>query len=247
MALATESQVSIAKKYPREISSFKSRLASLATLDEETAASCLYCLKRGSKEIRGPSARFAELAAYAYKNIVTGARRVGVNAKDVIYQGVAHDLENNVSFSVEVSRRITDKDGKRYNDDMVTTTGNAAASIALRNAILKAIPKAYWQPVFEQARQTAIGDASTLTDKRSKFFDRFQQMGADQKRVLKLLGRAKLEDVTLDDLEILAGIGTSIKDGETTVDQAFPLEPEAKQPLFKSNESASNNQAPKGS
>ncbi len=44
----------------------------------------------------------------------------------------------------------------------------------------------------------------------------------DQERVLSGLGKPSLDDVTLDDVAHLIGLGTAIKDGEQSVDEAFP-------------------------
>src|SRR5262245_11187920 len=136
-------QIATARKYPRSLLKFKNDAEAMACLDEETASSCFYALKRAEKPIEGPSVRLAEIVASAWGNLRSGARIIAEDEKFVVAQGACHDLEKNVAFQVEVRRRITDKNGRRYSDDMITTTCNAACSIALRNAIFKAIPGAY--------------------------------------------------------------------------------------------------------
>jgi hypothetical protein len=54
-------QVATARKFPRSLTKASERMASLATMDEETAEECIYALPRGGKPIRGPSIRFAEM------------------------------------------------------------------------------------------------------------------------------------------------------------------------------------------
>jgi hypothetical protein len=217
-----EMQLDAAHKYPRSVRKFLNEAKTLATMDEETARSCIYALPRGGKTISGPSVRCAEICISAWGNSHVGARIVGIDGNNIVAQGMAWDLEKNVKYQAETRRRITDRQGRTFNDDMVTVTGNAAASIALRNAIFKIIPRAYVQQVYDAARMVAVGSAKTLADRRPKVMERLAQMGATQERVLAALGRASVEDVTVDDLETLVGLGTALKNGERKVDDVFP-------------------------
>src|SRR6185436_14130544 len=61
-------QISTAKKWPRSIKKFKETAAEMATLDEDTAAACIYALPRDGKTIEGPSARLAEIILSAWGN-----------------------------------------------------------------------------------------------------------------------------------------------------------------------------------
>ena len=124
-------QIATARQYPRNITAFKRQAMDMATLDDETAASCFYCLPRGGKKIMGPSARLAEIVASAWGNMRAQSKVVEVNDKEVVAEGACWDLEKNVLISVQVRRRITDSKGIRFNDDMIVVTGNAASSIAL--------------------------------------------------------------------------------------------------------------------
>ncbi|MEB2603641.1 hypothetical protein SB384_28740 [Burkholderia cenocepacia] len=131
------------------------------------------------------------------------------------------DLERNVAITYEVQRRIVDKKGNRFKPDMIGVTANAACSIALRNAILKGVPKAFWSDMYEAARRTAIGDNQTLANRRARALGVLQKYGATPEMVFKLLGIQGEEDITLEHLTVLFGITTSLKEGEATVEQAF--------------------------
>lgn len=222
-----ESQLDAAHKYPRKISSFMNEAASMISRSQDVASMCFYVLppRRGGdgKTISGPSVRLAEIAASAYGNLHYGARPVDISATEVTSQGVAWDLQKNVRVTMETKRRITTRTGQRFGDDMIITTQNAASSIALRNAIFRVIPRAYISELDQLARKVAVGGAKTLADRRSKAFAHFAQMGATQDRVLAAIGRADLEAVTLEDMEKLLGYATAIKDGQTTVDECFPV------------------------
>lgn len=226
-------QITTAKRYPRSLSAVKKAMLEFATLDEETAASCFYTLPRQGKSIQGPSARMAEIALSCFQNIKAGARVISNDGKIVTAQGVCHDLQNNVSVSVEVQRRITDKNGYTYSDDMQVVTGNAACSIALRNATFKVVPAALVKPVYEAAKRVAVGDAKTLSDRRAKCVDAFGKTGVTKEKLLAKLEKKSVDDITLDDLEILIGLHTAIKEGDASIDDSFPeVKPKTKEPQF---------------
>lgn len=215
-------QISTAKRFPRSIRSFKQKALELATLDEETAASCFYSLPRGGKNIEGPSARLAEIVAGAWGNIRVQASVVDTDGNFVTVRGICWDLENNVAVATEVQRRITEKSGRRMSDDMIVVTANAACSIALRNAIFKVVPMALVRPIYLASRQVAIGNAASLADRRAKMIGHFQKMGVRPEQVCEKLGRAGVEEITLDDLGTMIGVATAIKESDTTIDEQFP-------------------------
>lgn len=216
-------QISTAKRYPRSLRAFKLQAMEMATFDEETAAGCFYSLPRGGKPIEGPSARLAEIVLSAWGNVRSEARVVGADAKEVTAEAMTWDLEKNVAVRVQVKRRITDKYGKRFSDDMVVVTGNAACSIALRNSVFKVIPMVYTKSVYEAARQVAIGDIKTLAAKRSEMVAYFGKMGVADTRVFLAVGKSNIEEIGLEQLASLKGLATAIKDGDTNVDEAFPM------------------------
>ena len=139
----------------------------------------------------------------------------------VTAQGVFHDLERNVAITYEVQRRIVDKQGRRFKPDMIGVTANAACSIALRNSILKGVPKAFWSDMYEQARQTAIGDVQTLANRRARALAVLQKMGVTSDKVFAFLKVGGVEDITIEHLSTLFGITTALKEGDTTPEQAF--------------------------
>jgi len=220
-------QIATARRFPRVLSAVKARMLSFATLDEETAQSCFYTLpaRKGGdgKPLQGPSVRLAEIALSCYQNVKAGSRIIGDDGKFVTAQAVVHDLENNVCVVIEVQRRVTTKDGKRFGDDMIAVTGNAATSIALRNAVFRVVPRALINPVYHAARNVAVGDQKSLVVKRGKTIEWLGKKGVTLDRVLAAVGAAKLEDVNLEHLETLIGFGTSIKDGAITLEEAFPI------------------------
>lgn len=223
-------QIATARQYPRSVKQFRGECLDMVTLTEEIAQDCIYALPRDGKVIEGPSARFAEVIASAWGNCRAGARVVSEDDQFVTSQGVFHDLERNVAITYEVKRRITDKHGRRYKPDMIGVTANAACSIALRNAVLKGVPKAFWSDMYKAARQTVMGDSKTLANRRAEALKYLQGLGATPEMICGTLNVAGIEDIGLDELVVLRGIATAIKDGDTTVEQAFKQSPQTPKP-----------------
>lgn len=219
-------QISTAKAFPRSIKTFLQKAESIATVSEEVASSCAYALPRGGKTLDGPSVRLAEIVCSTYGNIRSGARVIANDGKTVTAQGICHDLETNNCVTVEVKRRITDKFGRTFNEDMQTVTGNAACAIAFRNAVFKVVPAALIQEVYDKAREVARGTAETLPIRRDKAVKYFRDLGVTEKQILDVLELKKIEDIDLDKLATLRGMVALIKNGESTIKDLF--EPEDK-------------------
>jgi hypothetical protein len=216
-----DQQIATAHAYPRSIKRFIADATDMATINEEIAAGCIYALPRDGKTIEGPSARLAEIAASAWGNCRAGASVIGEDADFVTARGIFHDLEKNVAIAFDVKRRITDRNGRRFKPDMIAVTGNAAASIALRNAVFKGIPKSFWNEVYNATRKVVVGDTKTLANRRADAVAYLQKFGATEAQVLAKLGRAGIQDITGEDLVILRGLVTALKDGDTTVEETF--------------------------
>lgn len=217
-------QIATAKQYPRDIQQALNRIQTLATLDEETAGDCFYTLRRGNggQVIEGLSVRFAEIIAGAWGNLRAQARIIGNDGRTITAQGVCHDLETNFAVSVEVKRRITDKNGKTYNEDMQVMTGNAACAIAFRNAVLKVVPKSVTKRIIEQVKQVAIGQAMDLETSRSKMIAYFARLGVNQSALFSYLGVKRVEDVDAQMIYELRGLANALKEGTTTIAETFP-------------------------
>lgn len=217
-----ETQLAAAHRYPRSIKRALDNAMTMATLSRNVAESCMYALPRGGKSITGPSVRLAEIMASAFGNLQIGSRVVEATDKEVIAEGFAWDLENNNRVRIEARRRITNKGGKRYDDDMIGVTGMAASSVALRNAIFRIIPRAYVDVVYEHAKRTAVGDAKTLVERRSEAVGRLQRGGIALDRILARVEKPSVEDIGLGELETLVGLISSLRAKEITPDEAFP-------------------------
>lgn len=218
---AIDSQVATAKEYPRQMTTVLREAESLATTTEEIAESCYYVVPRSGKKIDGPSARLAEIMVYAMGNMRAEADIIDIGKKFVTAMGTCFDLERNVASRVRVMRRITDKKGRRYSDDMISVTANAAMSIAYRNAVFKLIPQSFVKPIYDKARLTSAGKGKSLEAKRSGAVSFFGEHGVEPEKVYAFLGIKGLDDIGVDEIITLKGIANAIKNDETTAELVF--------------------------
>ncbi len=209
-----DTQITTARAYPRSIKKFINECRDMACLNEEVAAEMFYVLPRGGKKIEGPSVRMAEIVQSAWGNCQSGARVVDEGREFVTAQGIFYDLERNVRVTMEVRRRITDKENRRFNQDMIGVTSAAACSIALRNAIFRGIPKGFYNAIYEEARKVARGNLKSLVTNRTEALDWLAKRGVPNATVIAALGVNGIEDIGLDELETLRGMVNAIKDGE---------------------------------
>ena len=218
-----DSQVATAKQYPRNIRRSIDNSIVMATMDNETAQSCGYALPRGGKPITGPSVHLAKIIVSNWGNMRTEAKVVQITDKQIISRGTAWDLETNVASAFEVRRSIIDKKGNRFSDDMITVTGNAANSIAYRNAVFSVVPKAVVDKVYKAAQKCITGDLSDnekLLKRRTDAINYFKdEWGITEEEVVKLCGKQTVNQIKADEIALLLGMVQSLKDGDTTVDE----------------------------
>ena len=217
-----DSQISTAKQYPRDIRRSIDNSIVIATMNEETAQSCGYALPRGEKIITGPSVHLAKIMVSNWGNIRTEAKVVQITDKHVISRGTCWDLETNVASAFEVRRNIIDSKGRRFSDDMITVTGNAANSIAYRNSVFAVIPQAITNRVYEAAQRLITGDlsdADKILKKRTLIINSFKnEYAITEEEVLKLCVRQNVNQINMNEISTLIGILQSLKDGDTSVD-----------------------------
>ena len=247
-----DSQVATAKQYPRDLARSVNNSIAMATMDAATAQSCGYALPRGGKPITGPSVHLAKLIVSNWGNMRAEAKVVQITDKQVISRGTCWDLENNVATAFEVRRSIIGKGGKRFSDDMITVTGNAANSIAYRNAVFSVIPKAIIDKVYQAAQHYITGDLSDeekLVARRKKCIDFFKsEYGITEDEVVMLCGKQTVNQIKADQIALLLGITQSLKDGDTTVEdlmKPYRAEENKKTIIAKATEAAMANAAKK--
>ena len=227
-------QIATAHRYPRSIEKFKKRAISMATIDEETAASCLYRRPVGKKlnpatgkwEVEyaeGLSVRMAEIVGASYGNLRVAAMLVEQNERWVKARGVATDLESGYTAASEVIEATVDRNGNPYSERMRVVIAKSTLAKARRDATFIVVPRALAKPVETEVRRLLMGDSQTLEARRAAVIAWVSKLGIDTSRVWAALGIKGEADLGVEQLEQLTGIRTAIKDNEVGIDEAFPL------------------------
>jgi len=234
-------QIATARRYPRSIAEFQKGAITLVTHDKVTAESMEYSLPRKDtktgkiKAIKGPSVRLAEIAAICYGNTRVSAEcpEPGPQDRFVVATGVAIDLQTNSAAKIQVHRRITTRDGRRYSDDGVQQAMGAARSIAYREAAFRIIPRPLLTPIIERAKAVAFGKGQSIGDSVKKALAYFKGKGLNTSQVCALVDKPSEKDIDVDDLRTLAGYRTALEDGEMTAEGllAIVTEPAKKEEL----------------
>lgn len=237
-------QIATAHKFPRSLALFQKRAMDMATLDEETAESCIYSRpvgkqkneKTGAWEMKyaeGNSVRLAEIVCASYGNIRVSCRIIEQTDRYVKCEGVAHDLETNYAAKSEAMESTVTSTGEPYSERMRLVVAKACQSKARRDAVFQVIPKALCKKVSDEAKKIAIGDSSTLENRRKRIAEWLKSINIDDPRLFAALNVNGWADVGIKEVETLTGLKTALKDGEITRDEAFP-------PMVKKGSAATN-------
>lgn len=217
----------IAVAEPRSITRFQEEARGNVTLNEEVATACVYAIpfrdrRSGTTQmVKGPNARFAEMLQYSWRNCRVGGSPLQETETQVIARGWFIDAERNNGRWTDVPRSIVDHNGNRYSREVITRTMAAAVAIAKRNIVLESIPQALWQPLYKATLQVIAGDATTLASRRQDALKYLGNQGVPPDRVFATLGVRGIEDIGAEELTTLRALANAIRDGETTVEEAF--------------------------
>jgi hypothetical protein len=244
-------QIATAHQYPRSIELFKKRALSMATLDPDTADSCIYVRPVGKEQnaqgkwvekfAEGPSVRLAEIVAVSYGNLRAAVKVVEQTERYVKCTGMAHDLESNCAMAADVIEATVTKEGKPYSERQRALVAKACAAKAIRDAIFKVVPRALCKPILEAAKKVASGADKPLDERRKKAQAWIGTLKITDDRVFAVLGVKGWSDVTAEHLVILTGLKTAMGDGDETIDSVFP--PVQKEPTDKKPEATPHEKA----
>lgn len=215
------SLIETAKRYPRNVQSVINRVTTLATLDTETASECFYSLRRQGTIIEGESVRLAEIIASQWGNLLVRTRIVSNDGKMITAEAYAIDLETNFMASITVDRRITDRNGRTYSEDMQVMTGNAASAIAFRNVVMKVVPKSIFKRTIEEVKRVALGQALDMETKRQNMINWYAKLGVTKTQLCEYLGVDKIEAIDQQGVFELKSLANAIREGSTTVEESF--------------------------
>lgn len=228
-----DTQVATAHQYPRSLATFQKRALDMATLDEETAESCIYVRPVGKeynqttgkweeKFAEGPSVRLAEIVGACYGNLRVAARIIEQTERYVKCEGVAHDLEMNIAWKSEVVESTVTKKGEPYSERTRALAAKGALSKAARDALFKVVPRALCKRIYDRCKGIATGEGKPLDTRRAKVRAWLTNIKVSDERAFSALGVKGWEEVGEDQLVTLTGLKTGITDKELSIEEAFP-------------------------
>ena len=104
---------------------------------------------------------------------------------------------------------------------MQVVTGNAAASIAFRNAVLAVIPKAVTKRVINEVKKVALGQSIDLEQSRQNVIQYFAKLGVKQEQLFLYLGVNSVQEIDKQKIFELRATANAIKEGTTSVEECF--------------------------
>ena len=87
--------------------------------------------------------------------------------------------------------------------------------------MLKVIPKAVTKRVIEEVKKVAMGQALDLEQQRQVLIQYFAKFNVSEQMIYDLLQISKREEIDKERVFTLKGIYNAIKEGDTTVQEAF--------------------------
>lgn len=217
-----DSQIATARRFPRDSARSLATIRRHLESDSALAESCFYRLPRkGSEPVEGCSIRMAELLLGFWGNTRATTRLVSVGERQVVVEGVFIDLENNTAVREEVVGSIWGRSG-RYGEDMIRVTIQATASKALRNVVLRGIPRVLWQGLIDTARKSVSGKITDLARGRAEAVKWYALQGIHEERLLAALGLSSVDGITAEMLADLRANAKAAKDGDLDIHRAYP-------------------------
>jgi hypothetical protein len=178
----------------------------------------------GPKEVIGGSIDMAASIFRAYGNC---AMEINCNEtpSHYFFTAVFIDLESGMSWPRMFRQRKSQSVSKRMEadrqEDIVFQIGQ---SKAMRNAVLSVMPRWVVDRAIQKAREAEIQRLSgreNIAIARAEVLKYFGRFGVSAERIEAKIGK-KMEDTEPADLADLRSVATAIKDGLTTVSEAFP-------------------------
>ena len=228
IGLITQAAHLITRDGKRDLATIQKELIhELEAIGQEGAATWYYTLSFENRrdgttvDVEGPSIRAAEAVQRAYGFLLTAGSILEDRGSEIIVAGACLDLMkgNIVMRQRRVPREQWNRDRKR----VVPVPAHklerdipAAISKSLRDAIFASVPASLKNHVFSRSKGLAAQGKLNLTPLLASF----SRLGVTQAQLETLLGHP-IEQVTKDEYVRLIGLGTAIRDGETTIEKAF--------------------------
>lgn len=229
-AAEVQAAVIMAKRMPRSVPEAIAAMRETCQV-MELAEHAFFRYSRGGGQITGPSVNLARELARCWGNMqygITELERDTVNRQSVML-AFAWDLQTNTrSTTTFIVPWVRDKQGQTDASpltsvrDQYENNANMGAR-RVREMVFAVLPKWFTEQGQTICRNTVEhGSTDPLPQRISRIIDAFDELGVHASQLVTKLGRAEGQWGT-GDVATLTVIGKSIRVGETTVEDEFPV------------------------
>jgi hypothetical protein len=229
----TQAAMVVAKQFPRDIGDVVRRIK-LTCSRKSVAEVAAYSFPRGGEEITGPTVYLLKAIAQEWGNISYGVRVLSTTpafmgrAGESTVEAFAWDMERNVretrNFTVK-HWRDTKRGGYALTEERDIYELIANMGSRRVRACLEGVIPADVQEFAIHVCSRALLDANVDTPEfRTELLDGFAAFGITKERIETRL-KKKFEAATANQLLKLQRGLVALRDGVTTPDEAFPIEP----------------------
>ena len=239
MRVENESQQSMATLKPRDENKvYEGALVELE-LAPEFAKRAWYAIPYKDAEgktqlVEGPSIKAAMALARRWGNCANAARIVEETDDRITVEGVFIDYETNVRTlrTVSITRRSWSKKLQQViplREDRLNMAIQAGMSKAVRNAILSSLPQSLIDTYISRAKSITtkgikgiggVKETKSIKERIEDAMKWFVAKGATQEAIKDHIAGLAAETEE-DVLGSLQGLATAIKDGQTSIEEAF--------------------------
>lgn len=228
LAPEVDIQIATAHRFPRNVQAAQKAAEDIASSSQEIALECGYIRPVGKNRngvmqfASGPSIRALEIIMSTWGNLRCATRVVGEVGNSIVVEAAVHDMQSNVAYQAQVSKPIVGKRGNRYPDALIDTMIAAASSVALRNALIRVIPRSIVDAVCRKADDKAVPVAQQDAILRGALAKLQSAYGITEPMVRAALGIGEDVAFTHDHIVTIVKMGISLRDGDMTPDDIWP-------------------------
>lgn len=194
--------------------------------------------KEGKRWIEGGSIGLANCVGRNYGNCATDIIPMNETPTHFMLKGYFVDLESGFNAGRLFRQRKSQSMGMGDKDRQEDIVFQIAQSKAIRNVVLNAMPRWLITKAIERAKGAVRkGIGGNIKIARASVLEYFVNQGALQDRIESAISR-KADEWTAEQIVMLRGMATALKEGRVTIDELFPKDEEQQEKTKTENNSA---------
>lgn len=223
-----EASLTVAAARPRDEARAISQIAN-SCQRLRLAESAVYSYSKGGSEITGPSITLVTQVALAWGNVDWGYRELSRGRGESTVEAYAWDQQTNARYSrqfiVPHRIRVGGRQRQLREDELADWIANQAQR-RVRTCLENVIPRDVIEEAVDECERTLKSNVDLDKSKITAMIGKFEEIGVSREQLTAKIQRS-LDAIQPAQYLAMRRIYTSIKDGLTTVEQAFPKLEEA--------------------